>query len=66
MAYSGMLRFVAHVRTDVSEELSASFIRVGRICELGTSLFYLIQCSLKYLFRQISTVTGAEVSCIEI
>jgi hypothetical protein len=25
---SGMLRRVAHVRTDVSEELSASFIRV--------------------------------------
>jgi hypothetical protein len=33
-----MLRHVAHVRTDVSEELSASFIRVTRIGELGTTL----------------------------
>jgi hypothetical protein len=32
-----MLRRVALVRTDVSEELSASFIRVIRICELETS-----------------------------
>jgi hypothetical protein len=31
MAFSGMLRRVALVRTDVSEELSASFIRVTRI-----------------------------------
>jgi hypothetical protein len=34
MASSGMLRRVALVRTDVSEELSASFIRVTRIGEL--------------------------------
>jgi hypothetical protein len=33
---SGMLRRVALVRTDLSEELSASFIRVTRIGELGT------------------------------
>jgi hypothetical protein len=38
MASSGMLRGVALVRTDVSEELSASFIRVTRISELGTTL----------------------------
>jgi hypothetical protein len=31
-----MLRRVALVRTDVSEELSASVIRVTRIGELGT------------------------------
>jgi hypothetical protein len=31
-----MLRRVALVRTDVSEELSASFIKVTRIDELGT------------------------------
>jgi hypothetical protein len=36
MASSGMLRRVALVRTDVSEELGASFIRVTRIGELGT------------------------------
>jgi hypothetical protein len=34
----GMLRRVALVRTDVSEELSVSFIRVKIICELGTTL----------------------------
>jgi hypothetical protein len=33
-----MLRRVALVRTDVSEELSPSFIRVTRIGELGTML----------------------------
>jgi hypothetical protein len=33
-----MLRRVALVRTDVSEELRASFIRVKRIGELGTTL----------------------------
>jgi hypothetical protein len=36
MASSGMLRRVALVRTEVSEELSASIIRVTRISELGT------------------------------
>jgi hypothetical protein len=36
MVSSRMLRHVALVRTDVSEELSASFIRVTRIGELGT------------------------------
>jgi hypothetical protein len=38
MASSGMLRRVALVRTDVSEESSASFIRMTRIGELGTML----------------------------
>jgi hypothetical protein len=38
MASSGMLRRVALVRSDVSEELSASIIRVARIGELGTTL----------------------------
>jgi hypothetical protein len=33
-----MLRRVALVRTDVSEELSATFITVTRIGELGTTL----------------------------
>jgi demethoxyubiquinone hydroxylase (CLK1/Coq7/Cat5 family) len=37
MLSSGVLRLVALVRTDVSEELSASIIRVTRIGELGTS-----------------------------
>jgi hypothetical protein len=38
MTSSGMLRHVALVRTDVSEELNASFIRVTRVCEQGTTL----------------------------
>jgi hypothetical protein len=37
MASSGMLRPVALVRTDVSEELSATFIKVTRIGEIGTT-----------------------------
>jgi hypothetical protein len=37
MMSSGMLRRVALVRTDVSEEPSASFIRVTRLSELGTT-----------------------------
>jgi hypothetical protein len=38
MPSSGMLRIVALVRTDVSEELSASIIMVTRIGEVGTTL----------------------------
>jgi hypothetical protein len=38
IASSEMIRRVALVRTDVSEELSTSFIRESRIGELGTTL----------------------------
>jgi hypothetical protein len=38
MASYGMLLRVALVRTDVSEDLSAPFIRVIRIGDLGTTL----------------------------
>jgi hypothetical protein len=38
MVSSGMLRRVGLVRTDVSEEPIASFIRVTRISDLGTTL----------------------------
>jgi hypothetical protein len=38
MASPGMLRLVALVRIDVSEELSASIVKVTRIGELGTTL----------------------------
>jgi hypothetical protein len=38
MTFSEMLRRVPLVRNDVSEELSASYIRVTRIGKLGTRL----------------------------
>jgi hypothetical protein len=38
MSSSVMLRRVAIVRTDVLEEIGASFIRVTRIGELGTTV----------------------------
>jgi hypothetical protein len=38
MPSSGMLRLMARVRTDVSGERSASFMRVTRNDELGTTL----------------------------
>jgi hypothetical protein len=38
MASSGMLRRVALLRTDVSQELKATIIRVTRIGELGITL----------------------------
>jgi hypothetical protein len=38
MQSSGMLRGVALGRADVSEELTASFVRVTRIGEVGTTL----------------------------
>jgi hypothetical protein len=41
MSSPGMLRRVTLVRTDVSEELSAYFMSVTRIAELGTTLVFL-------------------------
>jgi hypothetical protein len=46
MASSGMLRLVAFIGTDVSEELRVSFIRVTRISELGTTLAVTSVCRL--------------------
>jgi hypothetical protein len=42
MVSSGILRRVALVRTDVSEEPGASFIRVTKIGELGTTPFFIV------------------------
>jgi hypothetical protein len=51
MASSGMLHRVTLVRTVVSEELSASFIRVTRIGELGTALAVTSSSVLRLLVR---------------
>jgi hypothetical protein len=55
MASSGMLRRVALVRTDVSEKLSASFLRVTTIGELGTTLAL---TSNQGISSQLSSVAG--------
>jgi hypothetical protein len=44
-----MLRLVALVRTDVSEELSISIIKVTRICEIGTTLVIIYQLTHVFL-----------------
>jgi hypothetical protein len=46
MASSGMLRRVALVRTDISEEPSVSIIRVTRIGELSTTLAVTSYCRM--------------------
>jgi hypothetical protein len=58
MPSSGMLRRVALVRTNVSEERSASIISVTRIGELGTTLAV---TSNGRTLPKILTVTSAEM-----
>jgi hypothetical protein len=53
MASSGMIRRVALVITNVSEELSASIIRVARIGEQGTTLA--VTSNLRTLGRLLVT-----------
>jgi hypothetical protein len=52
---SGMLRHVALVRTDVSEEHNASIIRVTRIGELGTLLVTSNRCTLRRNTKNTNT-----------
>jgi hypothetical protein len=56
VASSRMLRRVALVRTDVSEEISASFIRAKRIGEQGTTL---VVTSKRHTLRR-NTLLGIE------
>jgi hypothetical protein len=52
-----MLRRVALVRTDVSDELSVSFIKVTRIGELGTTLA--VTSNRRMLRRNTKVLTRA-------
>jgi hypothetical protein len=61
MVSSGMLRRVALVRTDVSEELSASLIMVTRICELGTKLAVIFLCSVRRLLVRANFVPSSQI-----
>jgi hypothetical protein len=54
-----MLRRVAPVRTDASEEISASFIRVRRIDELGTTLA--VTSSVRRLIVTASVVPSSQI-----
>jgi hypothetical protein len=56
MVSSGMLRGVGLIRTDISEELSASFIRVTKIGELGTTLA--VTSNRRTLRRYTSNLTN--------
>jgi hypothetical protein len=65
-----MLRRVALVRTDVSEELNASFIRVTKMGELGTTLAVTSnrctlssQCSIGALLVTASVVPSSPIFC---
>jgi hypothetical protein len=61
-----MLRRLALVRTDISKELSASFIRVTRIGELGTKLavtsaHFLLLRSMRRLLVSASVVPSSPI-----
>jgi hypothetical protein len=74
MVASGMLRRVALVRTDVSEELRASFISVTRIGELRTTLAVtsnqllvtasVVRYAFKYLFVYIRNAEGKMTAAV--
>jgi hypothetical protein len=64
MASSGMLRHGALVRTDVSEELSASIIRVSRTGELGTTLANIIPSSPILVTLMMEELSSSETSVL--
>jgi hypothetical protein len=64
MVSSGMLRRVALVRTDVSEEPSTSFIRVTRIDELGTRKYQVFLRSVRRLLVAASVVPSSPILVI--
>jgi hypothetical protein len=64
MVSSGMLRRVALLRTDISEELSASFIRVTRIDELGTTLAGVVPSSPILVTLTKETLSSSEMSAL--
>jgi hypothetical protein len=69
MVSSGLLRRVALVRTDVSEEPGASFIRVTKIGELGatqaaTSNRRTLRRNTKYLVLGISSQRTSVVTVV--
>jgi hypothetical protein len=61
MVSSGMLRRVAIVRTDVSEERSAAFIRVTRIYELGTTPILVFLRRVRRLLVRAGVVTSSPI-----
>jgi hypothetical protein len=69
MVSSGMLRRVALVRAEVSDELSASFIRVTRISKRGktlavTSNRHTLRRNTKYNVIQLKKLTVAQLGNI--
>jgi hypothetical protein len=56
MESSGVLRRVALGRTDITEELSAPFIRVTRIHELGTTV--VVTSNLRTLQRNSASIAS--------
>jgi hypothetical protein len=61
MVSSRLLRRVALVRTDVSEEPGASFIRVTKIGELGTTQAAALRSIMQLVYVAISNINKMKV-----